>query len=297
MSATVVLAEDSKTIRKMVEIALGRQPFSLEVATDGEAALARVREASPAVLLVDTHLPGVDGYEVARRVKSTQPEVKVILLAGHHQVLDADRAARAGADGHLTKPFKTQELLEAVYQGALGRPAPDADLFREAASAIPLARKPAPAPVAAPAPPAPAPVAPPAAALRPAPVAPAPPASVVASSNPFAGVQSPFEASEPTRPFFKGPEALPPSAPAPAVAAPVVSAPIVSAISAATVSTLTQAVAPSVPVTDPAAIKAALEALSKETIERMLWEIIPPLAEAILKEEIAKVVRERLNAG
>jgi CheY-like chemotaxis protein len=291
MSATVVLAEDSKTVRKMVEIALGRQPFSLEVATDGEAALARVREASPAVLLVDTHLPGVDGYEVARRVKSTQPEVKVILLAGHHQVLDADRASRSGADGHLTKPFKTQELLDAVYAGALGRPAPDAELFREAASSIPLARKPAPAPAPAPGP---------AAAPRPAPVAPAPPAppaSVVASSNPFAGVQSPFEASEPTRPFFKGPEALPPSAPAPAVAAPVVSAPVVSAISAATVSTLTQAVAPSVPVTDPAAIKAALEALSKETIERMLWEIIPPLAEAILKEEIAKVVRERLNAG
>ena len=98
MSATVVLAEDSKTIRKMVEIALGRQPFSLEVATNGEAALARVREASPAVLLVDTHLPGVDGYEVARRVKSTQPEVKVILLAGHHQVSRA-RLEQGGARG------------------------------------------------------------------------------------------------------------------------------------------------------------------------------------------------------
>ena len=295
MSATVVLAEDSKTVRKMVEIALGRQPFSLEVATDGEAALARVREASPAVLLVDTHLPGVDGYEVARRVKSTQPEVKVILLAGHHQVLDADRAARSGADGHLTKPFKTQELLDAVYSAALGRPSPDAELFREAANAIPLARKPAPAPA-----PTAAPAAPPAAAPRPAPAAPPPPAaptSVVASSNPFAGVQSPFESSEPTRPFFKGPDALPPSAPAPAVAAPAVSAPVVSAISAATVSTLTQAVAPSVSAADPAAVKAALESLSKETIERMLWEIIPPLAEAILKEEIAKVVRERLNAG
>jgi len=292
MSATVVLAEDSKTVRKMVEIALSRQPFALSVAADGEAALARVREAAPSVLLVDTHLPGVDGYEVARRVKSTQPEVKVILLAGHHQVLDADRAARAGADGHLTKPFKTQELLEAVYQAALGRPAPDADLFREAASAIPLARKPAPAPVAAPAPPAPAPVAPPAAAPRPAPVAPAP-ASVVASSNPFAGVQSPFEASEPTRPFFKGPDALPPAPPAP-----VAPAPAVAAITAATVSTLTQAAVQAAPASvDPAAVKAALEGLSKETIERMLWEIIPPLAEAILKEEIAKVVRERMNAA
>ena len=55
--------------------------------------------------------------------------------------------------------------------------------------------------------------------------------------------------------------------------------------------------ASSAPATDPAAVKVALESLSKETIERMLWEIIPPLAEAILKEEIAKVVRERLNAG
>jgi hypothetical protein len=72
----------------------------------------------------------------------------------------------------------------------------------------------------------------------------------------------------------------------------------VAAITAATVSTLTQAAVQAAPASvDPAAVKAALEGLSKETIERMLWEIIPPLAEAILKEEIAKVVRERMNAA
>ena len=284
MSATVVLAEDSKTVRKMVEIALYRQPFTLEVATEGEAAIGLVRDTGASVLLVDTHLAGVDGYEVARRVKASQPAVKVFLLAGHHQVLDADLAARSGADGHLTKPFQTQDLLDVVYLATTGRPAPGAELFREQGAPIPLARKPE----------APKPAAPAAIPLQKAPAValpPRPPAAPAgAASNPFSGVQNPFETNEPTRPFFKAPAldeapALAPTPPAP-VAAPIAAAPLVAAVAQATSTAL-----------DTQTVKTALEGMGKEAIERLLWEIVPPLAEAILKEEIAKVVRERMAVG
>lgn len=280
MLGTIVLADDSKTVRRMVEIALHKQPFQLEVATNGAQALELVRGRNPSLVLVDTNLPG-DGYLLAKQIKSLGP--KVILLAGHHQLLDVDKAGASGADGHLVKPFLTQDLLDAVFLAVAGKPAPDGHLFRDAPSAIPLAKKPAAAPVAAPVQaPAATPVAPQRAPATP-PRPPAPP-PVAATANPFSGVQSPFEQNEPTRPFFKGPEgfdagptnvASVPSAPPPSpLAAPV-----------AAVAGL---------VLNDASLKEALAGISKDQIERLLWEILPPLAEAILKEEIARVVRERM---
>src|SRR5688500_10107677 len=111
MQGTIVLAEDSKTVRKMVEIALARHPFTLAVAEDGEAALGAVRNQKPALVLADTALAGIDGYELTRRIKAdvATSGVKVLLLAGFHQRLDEIRARQVGADGHVTKPFLTQD--------------------------------------------------------------------------------------------------------------------------------------------------------------------------------------------
>lgn len=279
MLGTIVLADDSKTVRRMVEIALHKQPFQLEVATNGAQALELVRGRNPALVLVDTNLPG-DGYLLAKQIKTLGP--KVILLAGHHQQLDADKAGASGADGHLVKPFLTQDLLDALYLAVAGKPAPDGQLFRDAPSAIPLAKKPPAAPVVAPvsAPATPART-PPAVPARP----PAPP-PVAAAANPFSGVQSPFEQNEPTRPFFKGPEGFDagPTSVASAPAAPPAS-PLAAPVAAAAGLVL-----------NDASLKAALAGISKDQIEKLLWEILPPLAEAILKEEIARVVRERMSA-
>ena len=294
MQGTIVLAEDSKTVRRMVEIALAKHPFVMEFATDGQSALEAVRSKSPSVLLVDTNLTGIDGYEVARQVKSASPHVKVYLLAGTHQALDAQRAATVGADGHLVKPFLTQDLLDLVYQATTGKPAPGGELFRDSAAPIPLARK-----IEAPKPAAPVlPVrpAPPVVGARPG--APAPPSrlSAPAAANPFSGAQNPFEQSEPTRPFFK-PAGMEDAtgvfeggatsvAPLPLASMAQASAPMGQAVSS-----VGQAIV------DDAAIQKALTGLSKDAIERLLWEIVPPLAEAILKEEIARIVRERMASA
>lgn len=117
---------------------------------------------------------------------------------------------------------------------------------------------------------------------------------MAATANPFSGVQSPFEQNEPTRPFFKGPE-LPAAGGFESAPTNVAPAPAAPAAPAASATAVPVAAAAGVVLND-ASLKKALEGISQEQIEKLLWEILPPLAEAILKEEIARVVRERMAA-
>lgn len=278
MPGTIVVAEASKTVRRMVEIALDRHPFGLEFTESADAALAAVRERAPAVAIIDAQLPG-DGYEVARQIKADGATrgTKVLLLVGRNHSFDATRGRQAGVDGHLTKPFMTQQLVEHVFQ-AVGEPTPDGDLFKTGLN-IPLARKPKSDPAKAEPPPPPPAISAPAA-PEPPPAA-APPAAQAGAANPFANVQSPFDADEPTRQYEKTPSAEPPS-PAPPSSAPADDAPAAAAV--AQVSAAAAA----------GDLGAILQGASREVVERIAWEVIPPLAEALLKEEIARVVRERL---
>ncbi|MCB9534969.1 MAG: response regulator [Myxococcales bacterium] len=272
MQGTIVVADKSSTVRRMVEIALARHPFKLEFAADGAGAMQAVGAHGPLVAIVDPDLPG-GGYDVAQSIKSDPATrgVKVLMLAGRNRHYDAARAQRAGVDGHLTKPFQTQELVAKVFE-AIGQAVPDAGLFRTSLGNIPLARKPA-----ASAPPAPRPrrwpprraAAEPAAPVAP-PAPPAPPPRTAAGAgNPFGGT-SPFETEAPTRQFER-----------PADEAPVAAAAVQAATSR---------------ITGDAGLAGALEGASREVVERIAWEVIPQLAEAILKEEIARVVRERMTA-
>jgi CheY-like chemotaxis protein len=318
MLGTIVLAEDSKTVRRMVEIALHGQPCQLQVAETPDQAVAAAPGA--ALALVDNQLGG-NGYDVARQLK--QAGVKVLLLGGTHQQLDPLQVSQSGADGHLVKPFETQALLDAVYTAITGQRAPDSDVFRAPSMSIPLARKDAAKPAAPAVPPAPKPAppaAPPAAPAAPAagkgtwapppPVATPQHATEAKAGNPFAGVQSPFDRDEATRPFMKrrnleeggfgadgatsadarvpepaeSPVAAPAAAPPPAApAAAPAAAPVAAAVAKAGAATA-------------ASLEDALGSASSEVIERVVWEVVPALAEAILKEEIARVVRERLAA-
>lgn len=329
MLGTIVLAEDSKTVRRMVEIALHGQPCQLQVAETPDQAVAAAQGA--ALALVDNQLGG-NGYDVARQLK--QAGVKVLLLGGTHQPLDPLQVSQSGADGHLVKPFQTQALLDAVYTAITGQRAPDSDVFRAPSMSIPLARKDAAKPAAPAAPPAPKPAPPaappaaPAAAKPAAPAAPAgkgtwappppvatpQPATEAKAGNPFAGVQSPFDRDEATRPFMKrrnleeggfgadGATSADARVPEPAespVAAPPAATPAATPAAAPTATPAAAPVAAAVAkagAATAASLEDALGGASSEVIERVVWEVVPALAEAILKEEIAKVVRERLAA-
>lgn len=267
MHGTIVVADKSKTVRRMVEIALAKHPFKMTFAEDGAAALEAAKSGGAKIAIVDAGLPGIDGYDLTQQIKSAG-DTKVILLVGRNSRYDAGRGRTAGVDDHLTKPFLTQKLVEKVF-GAIGQSVPDAAIFRTSLLSIPLAS----GGVAGGAPslastPAPSLAATPRQSAPPAAPAAPPPAAAPSASNPMAGAAAPFDDNEKTRQYD------PPPADAAASAA----------------NTAAQMVL------DSKALKEALgeDGPAREIFEKVVWEVVPQLAEAILKEEIAKVVRERL---
>jgi CheY-like chemotaxis protein len=114
----VVLADDSPTIRKVVELSFVGEDFVLHVFADGRSTLDYLRHHPANVLLADVSLPEVDGYELCREVTQgrTLSRVQVVLLAGTFEPFDLKRAESAGYHSYLTKPFQTSQLLSLVRQ-------------------------------------------------------------------------------------------------------------------------------------------------------------------------------------
>lgn len=120
MSQRLLLADDSITIQKVVELTLSEEGFDVTAVGDGEAALEAVKRVAPVVILADVFMPKMDGYELCARIKQ-DPALKhipVILLAGTFENFDEVSAMRAGADDHLTKPFESAELISKVKKYA-----------------------------------------------------------------------------------------------------------------------------------------------------------------------------------
>jgi len=118
MPKTLLLADDSVTIQKVVGISFANEDVVLLTVDNGEDAIARAREARPDLVLADILMPGKDGYEVCEAIKS-DPELRhvpVLLLSGTFESYDEERAQRVGADGHITKPFEAQALVDQVNE-------------------------------------------------------------------------------------------------------------------------------------------------------------------------------------
>jgi CheY-like chemotaxis protein len=124
MTRTILLADDSVTIQKVVELTFMDEDFRVVSVGSGTEAIERLDEVAPDVVIADVHMPGADGYEVAEHVRSARPGTPVLLLAGTFEVFDADRAETVGAAAHLKKPFDSQELLRRVRELAESAPSP-----------------------------------------------------------------------------------------------------------------------------------------------------------------------------
>jgi CheY-like chemotaxis protein len=162
---TILLADDSVTIQKVVELTFMDEEFRVTSVGNGAEAIAWLGENRPDVVIADVHMPGADGYEVSRRSKELHATVPVLLLVGTFETFDSDAATRSGADGHLKKPFDSQDLLRRVRElassGRVAVPAP-APAVESAAAALapeleidesvwePLPETPAPLPDLAP---------------------------------------------------------------------------------------------------------------------------------------------------
>jgi len=114
MRRTILLADDSVTIRKIVELTFGDTDIRVESVASGREALERLRDLRPDLVLADVVMPGPSGYEVCRAVKASDRPVPVLLLAGTFEPFDAEQARDCGSDGHLTKPFDSRLLVERV---------------------------------------------------------------------------------------------------------------------------------------------------------------------------------------
>ena len=141
MPQTLLLADDSVTIQRVIELTFADEDIQVVAVSDGDQAIARLNAKPPDIVLVDVGMPGKNGYEVAQYVKQTPQlaHIPVVLLTGAFEPVDEVKAAAAGCDGVLAKPFEPQLVIGRVRE-LLGRPplpvAPlDADLTLPAGSA------------------------------------------------------------------------------------------------------------------------------------------------------------------
>jgi len=115
MSRSLLVADDSNTIRKVVELTFRDTDFVIDCASDGDQAARELELGHHDVVLADVVMPGANGYELCRRIKTSSRPVPVLLLAGTFEPFDHDQARECGADGCLLKPFDSQTLLERVF--------------------------------------------------------------------------------------------------------------------------------------------------------------------------------------
>jgi CheY-like chemotaxis protein len=118
MPKTLLLADDSVTIQKVVGISFANEDVVLVTVDNGDDAVLRARELRPDLVLADVAMPGKDGYEVCEAIKSDSQmrHVPVLLLSGTFESFDEARARQVGADGHITKPFEAQALVDRVNE-------------------------------------------------------------------------------------------------------------------------------------------------------------------------------------
>jgi len=116
MSATILLADDSLTIQKVVELTFADTKYRVVAVSNGEELLERLGDTSPDLIICDVIMPGKDGYEVCEEIKSSPDwlHLPVILLTGTFEPFDRDRAVAAGCSEIITKPFEAQRLVETV---------------------------------------------------------------------------------------------------------------------------------------------------------------------------------------
>jgi CheY-like chemotaxis protein len=116
MSGTILLADDSLTIQKVVELTFADTNFRVVAVSSGDELLERLRDSQPDLIICDVIMPGKDGYEVCQQIKSSSEwlHLPVILLTGTFEPFDRDRAIAAGCSEIITKPFEARKLVDTV---------------------------------------------------------------------------------------------------------------------------------------------------------------------------------------
>ena len=125
MAYTLLLADDSTTIQRIVELTFASEDIDVVAFSDGDHAIAALDRTVPDIVLADVGMPGRSGYEVASYIKNSPPlaHIPVLLLTGAFEPVDQAKALEAGCDGILIKPFEPQFVISRVKE-LLRKPKP-----------------------------------------------------------------------------------------------------------------------------------------------------------------------------
>ena len=118
MATKVLAVDDDPVIQRLLQVNLEMEGYEVELAGDGEEALAKVREFAPAIVLLDIMMPKLDGWQVCAAMKEDPAlaSIPVVFLSARAQDADVQRGNDLGAAAYITKPFDPIDLLELVEE-------------------------------------------------------------------------------------------------------------------------------------------------------------------------------------
>lgn len=116
--SSILVVDDNADIRDLLSFILEDEGYTVLTATEGEAALAVIKESEPELVLLDIMMPGRSGIDILKEVRSSKREsinqTPIVMITAKSQVADIDEALEAGATSYIVKPFRAEALLEKV---------------------------------------------------------------------------------------------------------------------------------------------------------------------------------------
>ncbi|MDD9942120.1 MAG: response regulator, partial [Myxococcales bacterium] len=147
MPVNILVADDSATMRRIMELTFAGEDARVTAVESGQACVDTARQTRPDVIFADCSMTGVDGYGVSAAVKSSPglENTAVIVMASQKHPYDEGKGKATGVDDHVLKPFDTQHVIDRVNQ-VLAKPRmkPTAAAVQAAAPPGPVAKAPAP---------------------------------------------------------------------------------------------------------------------------------------------------------
>jgi len=112
----LLVVDDEREICDFLKAFFEERNFQVRTATSGEAAIQEVEKAQPQIVLLDIHMPGMDGMKALRQIKQKHPNVKVIMVTAIETREKIEEAMRLGADNYITKPLSLEYLEKDVQE-------------------------------------------------------------------------------------------------------------------------------------------------------------------------------------
>ena len=112
--ANILLVDDEDNLRSMLDAALSHHGFTVDPAANGRTAIEKALAAAPDLILLDVMMPGLDGFEVCRRLRADGVKTPILFLTAKDTTEDTVRGLTLGGDDYLTKPFSLEELVARV---------------------------------------------------------------------------------------------------------------------------------------------------------------------------------------